>query len=343
MPPTGISGTLAGNPNDGRIGCVLNRNDPTIISVDALDSAAFVRFEVPEVQQWSIGFLYHIGSGATSATYIWSRNANEIYAQHWARRNGEYIPDAPSERVQGSILRTGKGQWNELAFRTSLDGSFLRLNDETVIEVPESHLIRHRGLSQLCAEFNTTEDEPYSIRYSDLRTRFTRDGVSGKLTHNDIESGQIVCPSRLSDNAYFANYADESWVLLDVVAPDVKAWSMGFLYNIDGSNHSQMMLSWNRQVLRVEHVNYDGEEIGDSRYETIPDVLIETNPIGKLRLEFETSWRGSSLRLNGAKVMHVPPAQVPQRLGGIGICIGLYGGETEPYTIRFSDLWAWSE
>lgn len=163
------------------------------------------------------------------------------------------------------------------------------------------------------------------------------------LTHDDVDSGQIVCPSMLSDNAYFANYVEESWVLLDFIAPEVRSWSLGFLYNVDANIHSQMSLGWNGRTLRVEHVNYKEGGVDDGRVEYVPDGLIENDAIGKVRLEFETTSRGSTLRLNGEKVMHVPSAHVSRQPGGVALCIGLYGGETEPYTIRFSDLWAWAE
>ena len=88
---------------------------------------------------------------------------------------------------------------------------------------------------------------------------------------------------------------------------------------------------------------YDMGEFKDSVTKWFPATLLSTDVEKKNRLEFETMWRGSYLYLNGEKIMHAPGAQVTRRPGGIGLCIGLYVGESEAYTIDFSDLWAWAD
>ena len=56
VPSTGTSGVLMSDPDDGLIDCSRNRHSTTMISDDTIDSAAYLRFEVPNVRQWSIGF-----------------------------------------------------------------------------------------------------------------------------------------------------------------------------------------------------------------------------------------------------------------------------------------------
>ena len=60
-------------------------------------------------------------------------------------------------------------------------------------------------------------------------------------------------------------------------------------------------------------------------------------------MEFETTLHGSSLFLNGDKVLDVLSSHVGRRLSSVSLCTNLYVGETEPYTVRFSNLWAWAD
>lgn len=338
---TGTSGELVHDPYYRRIGCAEDRYDSTVISHDSINSAAFVRFEVPDVQQWSIGFVYHnIGGGHDSATVISSNGPDDTFGRHWARRNGEIERDPLAERVTSSVFRTG---WNELAFRTSADGSFLRLNDETVIEVPASQLIRRSGWSQLCVGFHSREDEPYSIRYSDLRTRFAREGVSGSLTYSGYDDGDVRCPMNATNHAHLALKATDSWVVLDFIAPEVEKWSVGFVYHNDDGESSRSIISWNSYSYYAEHVNRLNGDLERGGAERIPDSLINMGSGTKNRLEFETTRRGSVLVLNGQMVLTVPGAQLGRRQGSVRLCAAFYSGEPMPYTIRFSDLWAWVE
>ena len=347
VPSIATSGTLAHDPRDGYIGCSRNRNSATVISDATIDSAAFVRFEVPDVREWSIGFVYHdpldTDGDSDTVTYIWSNGPNSVYAGHWVRSNGEYVHQPPSERIQSHNLKTWRGGWNELSFRTSSDGSFLRLNDETVIEVPASQLIRRFGWSQLCIGFIIGEDDPYSIRYQDLRTQFAREGVSGSLTHDDPNDGKIECPSTASNNAYIARYATDSWVVLDFVAPNVDKWSIGFVYHNAAGKQSRMIVAADGQSYYVQYVNYDDGEFDDERYENVPSLRLYEALGYEIRLEFETTRHGSSVFLNGDKVLQVPDSPSNRRLGSVSLCTNLYLNEPQPYTIRLSDLWAWAD
>ena len=343
-PSTGTSGELVSDPDDGKIDCSRNIYSATVISDDTIDSAAFVRFDVPDVKQWSIGFLYH-NDDSESATYIWARGPDDIFVRHFARSDGEFIHNHPSERIRSSVINQ---EINELAFRTSSDGSFLRLNDETVIEVPASQLIRRNGSSKLCVGFRSAEDETYSIDYTDLRTRFARNGVSGNLTHNGLDDGKIECPTDYSDHAHFSRDAADSWVVLDFVVPEVAYWSIGFVYHDDAGKQSRTAISRsgyfaNGYFETVGHSNYDNGETNRGPNGIIPRSLINAGLGEKNRLEFETTQHGSTLFLNGEKVLDVPSERLTRQRGSVRLCTGLYEGEMEPYTIRFSNLWAWAE
>lgn len=346
VPPLGTSGFLVHNPDDGNIGCSSNRYSATVISSDTIDSAAFVRFEVPNVRRWSIGFVYHDPTdpnsrNTESATLIWSNGTNGIFARHWARIDGVQVHQPPNERLDTSVLRTGRGQLNELSFRTSLNGTSLRLNQATVMEVPASQMSRRYGRSVLCAGFHSTEDVPYSIRYSDLRTRFTREGVSGSLSHPVPDDGLIECPRSTFDNAHITHYATDSWFVADFIVPYVDKWSFGIVYHGGDGRNSRTYIYGNGTSHRAAHSTYDDGTFLDETGQWIASSRLAAG--ATVRLEFETTRDGSRLYLDGAKVLEVSSRDLTRRIGRSMLCTGLINGESEPYTIHFSDLWAWAE
>lgn len=311
----------------------------TTISNHTVDSAAFVKFEVPDVRQWSIGFVYHSSFlfEYMTATYIYSDATDDVFVRHFTRNDGEILHDLPRKRISSSVLREGP---NELAFRTSSDGSFLRLNEETVIEVPVSQSNRKIGWSELCVGFRAAEEVPYAIPYSDLRTRFRREGGSGSVTHNDPTDDESGCPMSTSNHAFFGSAID-SWVVLDFILPDVEKWSVGFLYHRQGGQNSRMTVSGRGGSYVVSHFNYDDGESHQIMAEAIPNSLLNTGSGQKNRLEFETTQYGSSLFVNGEMVIVVPSEQLRRLLGSISFCAHVRSDEPETYTIHFSNLWAW--
>ena len=344
VPSTGgVSGLLVHDPDSGTIGCSTNRYDATVISADTIDSAAFFRFEVPNVGHWSIGFLYHdpVARGTNAATIIWSDGPGDIFARHWTRQNGEDVHEPPSERIGRSVLKTGSGQWNELSFRTTSSGTFLRLNDESAITVPASQLSRRIGWSQLCVGFHTGEDDPYSIRYRDLRTRFAREGSSSSLSHDGLEDQRVECPTYTTEIAYISNNAIDSWLVVDFTVPTVDRWSFGVIYHgIDGRN-SRSYIYRNGTSNYADHSTYQDGEFSDEPRQFISSRRLTAGT--QVRLEFETTANGSSLYLDSSRVLDVAGGSLTRRIGSVKLCAGLISGETEPYTIRFSDLWAWAE
>jgi len=326
--------------------CAGNLDEATVISHGTIDSAAFVRFEVPDVARWSIGFMYHeVDSDSYSVTHISTASRDDIFADHVTKRDGRWVHvSLPVGRIDLSVLRTGPGQRNELSFRTSSDGSFLRLNDEIVIEVPASQLIRRNGRSRLCVGFLAGEDEPYSMRYWDFRKRFARARVSGSLTHSgNHEDRRIVCPMITTDHAFLSDHATDSWVVLDFVAPDVGNWSIALVHQDRWSNNSRTVIQRNGNLYYVYHTNFDDGQFHDGVIERVPGSSVNRGFGETNRLEFETTEYGTSLFLNGEKVLDVPSVTVTRRLGSVRLCTGLYEEELEPYTIRYSNLWAWTD
>ena len=244
--------------------------------------------------------------------------------------------------------------WNELSFRTSSDGSFLRLNDETVIEVPVTQLIRRSGRSQLCIGFRTVEDEHYSIDYTDLRTRFVLEGASRTFTQSGSEQDAWEeCIMSTQVQSYIASDAIDSWIVLDFIVSHDTNWAIGIIYhnNFDqDTNFGEFSLanisrgdSQNEQY-QVTHYRWDEIWFGYLRLysESAPGPPLNVRRGAKNRLEFETSRYGTSMFLNGEKISEVPVSDLKRREGSVNIC-ALTRGDEEPHVIRIADLWAWAE
>ena len=354
------------DPGTASIGCAENQNDLRVISDNAMDSAGFVRFEVPDARRWSIGFLYHdvaggdLSSDTYSLTIVDSAGPNDIFAVHVARVDGILVSNLPSVRITSSLLRIG---WNELAFRTSSEGTFLRLNDETVIEVPASQLARRTGWSRLCVGFDAAEEEPYLIRYSDLRTRFVREGISGSLTHGGSRDGSFEpCLTSTSPPLYIASNATDSWIVLDfnlpdtVNMPDTTGWNLAFAYHDDAFD-ADGVYSGGYSMALVSSSN-----ISDTQYSVVHYMLdSETNRFNQIRppewppgprlniglgsknrLELETSQYGTLIFVNGEKVSEVPSSELRPIKGAVRLC-ATYRGLPESYEIVVTDLWAWAD
>ena len=347
-PSTGVSGVMVHDPHDGSIDCSNDRQDLSVISDSTIDSAAFLRFEVPGVHPWSIGFLYHRPGeerNTYAATIVYGNGPDDIRARHWVKGNGEDVHDPPSERINRRLLKTAPGELNELTFRTSSNGSFLRLNDEIVIEVPASQLVRRNGWSKVCVGFHSDEDEQYSIRYEDLRTRFVRSGVSGSLISDGIADGKIDCVGYDDGNHVWSVSATALWGVFDFrVNPSVTKWSIGLLYHDVGDLESGAIV-YVRESERVwsRHWNHlNGEwEYPSPRYVRSGTVIGDT-PTTHI-VEFESASSGTSLWLNGERVLDLDLTKISPRAGGAQICVGFHNDESEPYSIGFSNLWAWTD
>lgn len=344
----GVSGVWHNDPNDGFIDCSTNRRAQSVISDSTIDSVAFLRFEAPEAGEWSLGFLYHDpdeGRELSTVTFLYGDGPRDVRARHWVRDGGEYLHDPPSERIGHGTLKTGAGELNELVFRTSSSGSFLRLNDEIVIEVPASQLVRRNGWSRICVGFHTDEEERYSVRYEDLRTRFDKRGVSGSINVaiGDLDDGFIECPDYRWSSGFIADDVIDAWVLMDVVFPTVADWSFGVIYHDTVSGNSRSKVYRSDYSHYTDHTTDNNGNFEDGPLEYISSSRFNSGIVTIDILEFETTANGSWLRLNGKKILDVDSSELKRRTGSIEVCANLLKGEPVPYEITYSDLWAWTD
>lgn len=345
---SGVTGVLAHDPDSGSIGCSSSRYSNTVISNNTTDSAAYLRFEVPNVRQWSIGFLYHdpaTGGTTDTATVVYANPDGDLFASHWVRVDGEDVGKDELEFISAHELMDGAGQTNELSFRTSSKGSVLRLND-FIFEIPDSNLLRKAGMSQICVGFWSDENAPYTIRYSNLRTQFELDGASGVLNNDGIDDGQIDCPEGGHSLSVLSSRAIDIWSIFDFATPVTDSkWSIGILYhNVADFESATLLYSNGPYRLGARHWSHsDGVwEYPDEKFVTVERRLLKS-PGSSNTIEMESTANGTWLRLNGEKVLAIGSADLRRRSGHAQICVGFHNDESEPYTIRFSNLWVWAE
>ena len=337
------SGTLIHDPNRVGLTCPTNWLNPSVISSFTKNSAAFVKFEIPDDGEWSIGFLYHdIDSLNRSATFIWSDDRRNTFASHWTVSDGNYVHGPITFPISPNATERGYGNENELVFRTSTNGSFIRLNDYVVIEVPRTRLIRKFGQSRICIGFNDNEDESYSINIADIRTRFDRRFSSGLLTADPNTPARVGCPESDDEGAFIYAYATDAWALTDFIIPDVASWSFGFVYHGTGRSHSRTFIGHDGENGYATHVNVVDAHTDEVLTRLVDPRLMKSDSDELNLLEFETTSTGSSLRLNGEIVIEVSASDLRREVGRVELCTRLSTPEDDAYWIRYSDLWAWT-
>ena len=344
----GVSGVLVHNPQDGRIDCSTKRGAQSVISDSTIDSAAFLRFAVPDVNEWSVGFVYHQtanGDELSAVTFIYGDGPWDVRARHWVRDGKKQHHAPPSEPIRRGTLKTGPGELNELVFRTSSNGSFLRLNDEIAIEVPASQLVRESGLSRVCVGFRGEETERYLIRYEDLRTRFTREGESWRVrvAESDLDDGKVECPDDRQEDGYIAEVATDSWILMDVKSYSVADWSVGVVYHGVDRRNSRSTIRRDDMSYYAKHSTYDRGNFDSLPRKQLSPSRFNVGLFPGDIVEFETTVNGSWLRLNGRKILEVAGSQLTRRVGSVKVCANLFSGERAAYEIAFSNLWAWTD
>ena len=336
------AGALHHDPGYGYIGCATRWFDKTIISFNTTDAAVYLRFDMPDVDAWSFGFVYHADAENQdyNATYLYRRAGGEVFARHAIIDDGTWRATA-NERVSPHQIRFGPGGANVLVFRTSEDGAFLRVNDAVVLDIPASDLARQNGFAEMCVGFHTAEDEPYTLRYGSLRNEWARKNQSGSIFH-DGEAAEFVGCNQL----LLSSRTGHAWTLFDFVVPNVSNWSIGIFYheNIRRGAVTSTALGMRGSEAFYSHRNIlRGDTHGESTYENFERSLFNRGRNASNTVEFEVDDTGFWLRLNGERVIEIPADQLTPYPGRIEICTGHFIDETERYQIRYGNLWTWVE
>ena len=282
--------------------------------------------------------MYHTGDGGSSfnATFLRSPPGTaSVYAVHW-KRSADAPIEAYSELVSSRLLQP---IGNVLVFRTSKNGAFLRLNDETVIRVPASDLARRTGYAEVCVGFYTTEDERYSVEYSDLRSDFERKDDAGTVSHNGEDAEFTSC-----NQLVLSSRTTTAWGLFDFVAPSVGNWSLAVRYHENARRGSvtRTAIGSNENGPFYAHTHWlRGEADPDQVFGELDAFLIRRGRNAFNTVEFELRPEGFWLRLNGEKIIDLPEDALRPFGGRLEICAGQFLGETERYRIHYSNLWAW--
>ena len=337
------AGELRHDPDFEYIGCATRWFDKTIISLNTIDAAVYLRFDAPDVDAWSFGFIYHANVEGENqdynATYLY-RLGGQVFARHAIVKDGRWMPTA-TESISRNLIRSGPGGSNVLVFRTSEFGAFVRLNDSVVLDIPASDLARQNGFAEMCVGFHTAEVEPYTLRYGNLRDEWSRKNASGSVFH-DGEAAEFVGCNQL----VLSDRTNHAWTLFDFVAPDVFNWSIGIFYHENIRRGAVTSTAFGMRGLEgfYSHRNIlRGETRGESTYENFDSSMFDLDPYATNTVEFEVSATGFWLRLNGARLIELPADALTPYPGRIEICTGHFVDETDRYQVRYSNLWAWVE
>ena len=152
--------------------CLFDFRRPSVagklLSEGALDISAIVDFRVPDVSNWSIGFmLYDEGADGLTMTYVY-RSGNSYGANHFVWTDLKITDSQYIRFSRRGELRTRPGQQNRLGFVTDgLEATFTLNGEglESLLGVPLTHRV---GYSKVCVGMEIDEDEDYSIEYSNL-------------------------------------------------------------------------------------------------------------------------------------------------------------------------------
>lgn len=320
-----MAGWLSHDADEKSRGCAYDLDSHAVISRGTVDSAVFLRFEVPQVDKWSLGFLYHgDDDDSDTATYIWSERPGFFYLSHGVRSRGQYVNQLPDEPIASKTFRTRPGALNELAFRTSSKGTYVRLNDDFVFDIPAEYLIREPGTSRICVGLrgSTIETESYSIRYADISMPFEHEAVSRVFMKSGTTSRTAICSTDGPENDNLTLGTINSWAIMDFITPDVQNWSIG----INGMKFGKV----------------DNIRVAGTGNQLLPTSILRTGRNFRVVLEFGASVAGSWLRLNGRELIWVDRTDSQRSFGATRVCINVAGSnENRAYSVRFTDIWVW--
>lgn len=166
-----MSGMMASRHGEGYIGCPPLLTDSEYIASAARMGVVEFDFVVPRVARWSVGVVYHVGSGANtdSATMTFRDGAGPLKVGHWTRTNGLNVSLHDSMSVGPDIVQALPGDIVKFEFATDDDGTTLTLDGVQVLAVPSGDLKPLAGPMQMCVGFWSSELLDYGIEYKRLR------------------------------------------------------------------------------------------------------------------------------------------------------------------------------
>ena len=164
----GREGTFNSNTSGPEVyGCALSEGDDSILGGNVLDVWSLIDVVVPDVPEWSLGYLFHRVRDSWSVLSIRAGGRFGNLAVLWPRVNGEW-EDETVARIPEGVLNLSPGDRNSLEFESSPHGTYLRVNGIEVLYLAPDQLPRRRGWMQLCTGMVASEPEEYTIPFSNL-------------------------------------------------------------------------------------------------------------------------------------------------------------------------------
>ena len=172
VPSTKTSGVLVHTAGES-LGCHLDGHTQgfslagKVLSENDVEIVAALRFTVPNVPRWSIGFVFHDADIGDFTDMFIYRFLNVVGAaiRVWANNK---IVDSKNMFLNADQLDTRPGQQHTLAFAANWNALAFVLGDDAIVTSLDVQNIPRVGRSQVCVGFNPNEDIDYFVAYSNL-------------------------------------------------------------------------------------------------------------------------------------------------------------------------------
>ena len=158
--------------------------------------------------------------------------------------------------------------------------------------------------------------------------------------------GYVGCPGRTSHTAFVAESVLEFQLEVDFWVPRAQRWSIGVLYHAprNSKDDTATMIYADQGGPFAHHwVREGGRDIGLSIRERIDSTVIDYSPGDVNLVSFANDDNETTVRVNGATVLTVPPSNLRPQHGTLQLCVGFLSQETEPYRIDYKRLSAEAE
>lgn len=159
--------------------------------------------------------------------------------------------------------------------------------------------------------------------------------------------GYIGCPSFTTDSEFISSAARIGVVEFDFVVPRVARWSVGVLYHAEsnvGTDTATMTFRDGQGSLKVGHwTRANGVDVNQPDPLSVASDLVEALPGDIVKFEFATDDDGTTLTLDGVRVLSIPSQALRPLAGSMQMCVGFWSSELVDYGIEYKRLRAWSE
>lgn len=327
-------------------------------------------FLTPEGTEWSAGFLYHSSASGYSIAAV--RRSGENYELvNWTQSGSSEVSRSETRFRPDLLHPSGSNVPNIFRMEVSDRDAALVVNDVLLSRVPSSDMRPRESSVHFCAGF--FNDEPtYTVQFVELHGTISDDSSFRSVVNRrqhwpptstgivsqasvvaesapsgddlmplvDVGAGRIFAHPRQSIDCSTDVVAfGESFVVeADFSVPPGDAWSVGFVYHDSESGYSAA--SVRRRAAMFDAIAWTDADSGNVARYKIPanlDLVRPANSVLPNVMRIEAAESGTTLTLNGAKLLHVDPIDTRPYASDVRLCAGFWDDEPG-YAIAYSSL-----